>query len=705
MSMKWLKLFLSVIKKTKIVVCGLLLIMIGYCVSAQNSPGKTNENTPSAVIHADKTGTPIHPYLYGMFTELLSNMFENGLWSEMLSDRKFFYPVDNSATLVPKNGKGHQNRWRPIGPENVVTLDSANIYVGKHSPKVLLDGKNQNGIKQAGLWLTNGKKYTGRIVLAANPGVTVEVSLVWGSAPTDRQKITISNLSSGFKTYPLSFTSKAENKNCSLEIVGKGKGAFNIGAVSLMPADNLYGFRKDIIDVLKEIHSGPYRWPGGNFVSNYDWRNGIGNPDKRPPRYDFAWNTVESNDVGTDEYLNLCKIAGVDPYICVNAGMGDEYSAAQWVEYVNGKQTTTMGKLRAANGHPEPYNVKNWGVGNEAYGGWQLGHMSSEQFVMKHNFFAEAMHKVDPSIKLIASGASLFESNVSSRLNRQPLQSKVPYAYMSVDDWDGILFKGAYQNMDYVSEHLYPVFNSAYDVQQQKFVTTHDSLVDRIRILSNRVEAMTEAMKEYEKRIPGLKEKNIKFWVDEWTAGRGGFEATLCMVEALQEMIRHTDYIMMGGFTSVGSLFVKNDVAASISSKGLIFKMFHDRFGTIPVEVTGNSPQHEIKGVYLVDKPATPSGSATYPLDVVAALNAGKTKLTISVINATYSEQNLNLNFEGLKVNTNAKTWVMKVPTLNVENKVGEAPVVNFVESQTQLNTTVKVAPLSISLFELEKSN
>lgn len=695
----------KVITETKILACGSLLLMIGYCVNAQNTSDKTIANAPTAVIHADKTGKTIHPYTYGMFTELLSNMYENGLWAEMLSDRKFFYPVNNSPTLVPRNSRGHQNRWRPIGSENVVTLDSTHAYVGKHSPKVLLDGKSQDGIKQAGMWLSSGKNYTGRIILSGDPGITVEVSLVWGPGTNERQKITINKLTSNYKSFPLNFTAKAENKNSSFEIVGKGAGSYNIGAVSLMPADNLNGFRKDIVGVLKEINSGIYRWPGGNFVANYDWRNGIGNPDKRPPRYDFAWNTVESNDVGTDDFLTLCKLVGVDPYICVNAGLGDAYSAAQWVEYVNGKKDSPMGKLRVTNGHAEPYNVRNWGIGNEMYGEWQLGHMSSEHYVLKHNFFAEAMHEKDPTIKLIASGATIFESSTTARHHRPPLHAKLPYEYLTLDDWSGKLLQGASQNMDFLAEHIYPEFTTAFDAEQQKFVPVQDSLGDRIRRLPNRVEGMVESMKEYEKRIPGLKAKNITFWLDEWTGGRRGFEGTLGAAEGLQEIFRHSDYITMGAYTALTSLVSLNDAAASISSKGLLFKLYRQHMGTIPVEITGNSPQHELKGTFGIDKPATTSGSATYPLDIFAALNADKTKLILSVINPTFKEQNLNISYEGFKINEKAKAWEMKTSALNVENRAGETPVINVVESQIQLKPTIKVAPLSITLFEIDRSN
>ena len=151
-----------------------------------------------------------------------------------------------------------------------------------------------------------------------------------------------------------------------------------------MPADNIEGFRAEVIAALKQLRSGVYRFPGGNFVSAYEWRNAIGDPDKRPPIYDPVWHAVQPNDVGTDEFLTLCRLLGVDPYITVNAGFGDAWSARELVEYTNGAVTTPMGKWRAANGHPQPYNVKLWGIGNEPWGDYQMGAMSIEQFELKH---------------------------------------------------------------------------------------------------------------------------------------------------------------------------------------------------------------------------------------------------------------------------------------------------------------------------------
>lgn len=360
-------------------------------------------------VDAGKTGPPISPLMYGFFTELLANWYEGGLWAEMLGDRKFFYPVDSSVEQTPPNRRRFVGRWRPVGPDEFVTMDRERAWVGAHSPLIRLDGGTPHGIQQAGLGLLKGKQYSGRIILVGDSGAEVKVSLIWGPNSGDRQTVAVRGLRREYGKLPLAFTAGADSENATLEIVGTGKGSFHVGAVSLMPADNVSGFRADMIAALKDIGPTIFRWPGGNFVSGYDWRDGIGDSDKRPPRYDYAWKALEPNDVGTEEFMALTRILGIEPYICVNAGFGDAHSAAQWVEYFNGAATTPMGRLRAANGHPEPYRVKWWNIGNEMYGPWQLGHMSLAHYTIKHNMFAEAMRRADPTIKIVASGATPAE--------------------------------------------------------------------------------------------------------------------------------------------------------------------------------------------------------------------------------------------------------------------------------------------------------
>ena len=146
------------------------------------------------------------------------------------------------------------------------------------------------------------------------------------------------------------------------------------------PLSDKEGFRKDVMNAVQEMGVPFLRWPGGNFSSNYNWRDGIGPRDKRPPRLEMAWGTVEDNRFGTHEFMDYVEKIGSEPYICMNLGTGSWVEAQQWVEYVNGTQDTEITRLRRKNGRDKPWKVKYWGLGNEMDGYWQMGHRSASDY-------------------------------------------------------------------------------------------------------------------------------------------------------------------------------------------------------------------------------------------------------------------------------------------------------------------------------------
>jgi len=434
----------------------LAVLFLSIASAAQTSP-------VNVTIDVSKTGAPISKYIYGQFLEHGGDIVNTGVWSEMLVDRKFYYPVAASAPTPPpvmSNAAGNPRFrrtatrwWAPIGGDEVVTMDTSAPYTGDQAPLVKLNAKDPHGFMQSGIAVRKGKEYTGRIILAGSPGAVVKVMLIWGKEAADRQTVIIRTLGGAYRKFPLRYTAAADTDDATLEITGTGSGSFHVGAVSLMPADNIDGFRPEVVAALKQLRFGVLRFPGGNFVSSYEWRYGVGEIDKRPPIFDPVWHAVQPNDVATDEFLTLCRLLGVDPYITVNAGFGDAWSARELVEYTNGAVTTPMGKWRAENGHPEPYHVKFWGVGNEPWGDYQMGAMSLPQFELKHNLFAKAMRKVDPSIKLIAGGAMpdvMEGADQARRINGQYVPD-----YLSAADWTGQMLLNCLDNIDMVSEHYY----------------------------------------------------------------------------------------------------------------------------------------------------------------------------------------------------------------------------------------------------------
>jgi alpha-L-arabinofuranosidase len=166
------------------------------------------------------------------------------------------------------------------------------------------------------------------------------------------------------------------------------------------------GFRKDVLDEVRKLGVPIIRYPGGNFVSGYHWLDGVGPKQDRPKILEKAWNQLESNQFGTNEFLAWCKLAGAQPLLAVNLGTGTPESAAALVEYCNADQGTKWSDLRRKHGIAEPYHVTDWCLGNEMDGPWQVGHMSATEYGEKAADAGRQMRYVDPSLKLIACGSS-----------------------------------------------------------------------------------------------------------------------------------------------------------------------------------------------------------------------------------------------------------------------------------------------------------
>lgn len=184
----------------------------------------------------------------------------------------------------------------------------------------------------------------------------------------------------------------------------KEKGSVLIDQVCLFPGDAIEGFDPEVTRLLKEQGIRILRFPGGNYVSGYLWKDDAVPLEKRPTMKNPAWNQYDPHHVGTDEHIRLCRLIGAEPMICVNAGNGTPEEAADWVEYCNGGADTKWGRVRADLGHPEPYNVRVWEIGNELWGSWQIGNCDSVEYARRYRAFYEAMKARDPSIYLIATG-------------------------------------------------------------------------------------------------------------------------------------------------------------------------------------------------------------------------------------------------------------------------------------------------------------
>lgn len=320
------------------------------------------------------------------------------------------------------------------------------------------------------------------------------------------------------------------------------------------------GFRKDILKLVRdELKISIVRWPGGNFVSSYRWKDAVGPKDQRPRRPELAWGGEESNQFGTDEFIKWCREARTEPYICLNMGTGTLEDALDWVEYCNGTGNTYWANKRRENngGNPEPYRVKYWALGNEMYGHWQVGNLTASEYTRRAQQWAHALKLVDPSIILISCGNNGYTS------------------------WDATILQGLASQVDLHSIHTYTSFGERDRSDGKDFerkVFGPEGVEESIRI--------TRSLIDLARIENGVEKcKPIKIAFDEWgpwdetkgTPANGleqHYDLADCLAVAswLNVFIRNADIVAMANYAQL-----VNVIAPILTSPNQVLKqtIFH----------------------------------------------------------------------------------------------------------------------------------
>ena len=245
------------------------------------------------------------------------------------------------------------------------------------------------------------------------------------------------------------------------------------------------GFRTDVINAVRKLNVPIIRYPGGNFVSGYNWEDGIGPKDQRPTRLDLAWRSKETNQFGLHEFMKWCQKVGAKPDMAVNLGTRGVDEARNLVEYCNFPKGTYWSDLRRKNGAEEPFNIKVWSIGNEMDGDWQIGHKTAHEYGRLAHETAKVMRLVDPSIELVASGSSL---------------RTMP----TFGSWEEELLDNVYDDVDYLSLHQY---YDNYDNNLEEFLgksVDFDGFINDIVAVCDAVKARRHSNKQ------------INLAMDEW---------------------------------------------------------------------------------------------------------------------------------------------------------------------------------------------
>jgi alpha-N-arabinofuranosidase len=302
------------------------------------------------------------------------------------------------------------------------------------------------------------------------------------------------------------------------------------------------GFRRDTLGALRRLNMTAMRYPGGNFASGYHWMDGIGPKKQRPTVRELAWQSIEPNQFGTDEFMKMATMMDWTPMVTVNLGTGTPEEARNWVEYCNCPVGSRYANLRAENGSKEPYQVKLWGLGNEMDGPWQLGHVPADQYAILAQQAAKLMKDTDPNIETVACGTCSISLPTYMEWDRTVLEYIGPYA-------------------DYVSLHRY-VGNPKGNTADYLAVTNS---------IDQQIEEMDAVCRFVQARSKGKKRHYLCF--DEWnvwyrnqsaehTNGSGKFapplieehynlEDALVVAGFLNSFIRHADVVKIANIAQI----------------------------------------------------------------------------------------------------------------------------------------------------------
>ncbi len=405
------------------------------------------------------------------------------------------------------------------------------------------------------------------------------------------------------------------------------------------PLSDAHGLRTDVLDALRRLRMPVIRYPGGNFVSGYRWRDGVGPRAERPARLDLAWRTMDTNAFGTNEFVHFCRQIGAEPYLAVNCGDGDMREARDWVEYCNGDADTALVKLRRAHGYDAPHRVKYWGIGNEVDGHWQIGYKTPEEYARAFTEFGKLMKWVDPDIKLLASATCTWAEDFVER--------------------GQLLLEQAGDLVDYMAVHWY-VGNRENDFAA--YMALSELFERRLTAYEGLIHAMRLA-----RRI----KRPIHIAVDEWNVWYRtdiaknlediyNLEDALVVAMHLNAFIRHARLVRMANLAQI-----VNVIAPILTCPdGLVlqtifypFALYSRACGDAALDVFWEGETFaggEHTGVRV--------------LDVAATLDAGAKRLALFVVNRSLEPTEATISLAAGRFAGTVKTSVVNGPDIKVEN-------------------------------------
>ncbi|HET8783861.1 MAG TPA: alpha-L-arabinofuranosidase C-terminal domain-containing protein [Pyrinomonadaceae bacterium] len=627
----------------------LIVLLLLVAVSAQPHLAiAQNSQTASITIDARKVENRISPLLYGQFLEFMYEGIKGGLHAELIRNRSFEeppnviglsrnwdrYPDDRNDDYALTFHWDDQFAYPQERKEHSLRVQAGDGVIPRH------------GIYQSRIPVRAGVEYRGYVwVRTTDYKGAITIAL---EADSDRSQVYASaNIdpasSSDWRKYQFALKPAQTDPLARFAILFPGKGTVSIDQVSLMAGDAAAGgVRRDVFDRVRLLKPAFIRWPGGNVAQDYRWMWGIGPRDERVTWANLSWkNEPEPGDFGTDEFVAFARAVGAEPSITVNVeGRGATVEeAAAWVEYCNGPATSKYGAMRAANGHPAPFGVKLWEVGNEIWGNWVRGHSDAETYARNYNRYAKAMRAVDPSIKLIAVGDNDMK-------------------------WNRTVLRAAGSNIDYLAIHHY------YGRRE----TGNDQLNLMARPLF--FERFYGGVKELLREL--ALDGRVKLAINEWgldlpAERQYSMESALYGARLMNVFERTGDVVEMSAVSDLvngwpGGIIQAGRHDVFVSSIYLVNQLYSQYRGDVRLatSVAGPTFNTSAEGANIPTLDATASRTSDGKTIVIKAVNTDPKKSLVTTI-----------NLQGATPAARAELHTITAPSLTVSNNFSQPDAVS----------------------------
>ena len=521
----------------------------------------------------------MNPLIFGHFVEFMRDCIDEGMWAQVLKNRGFDKRKDIPEGVVDGNPEVAEG-WVRTGSKNTfeIELDAEeSLARDGHAQRIncynAYDG--YVGIAQNNLYLEN-KEYSGYIWMKASGNVEVEVCVrekEGGKIFSETFRV-----DDAWKKYEFTFCPEQRMDRGTFEIILPGEGEIWLDSASIMPSDNMEGIWKKVFEHICGLEPPIIRYPGGCFADCYHFEDGIGDIDTRPYRRNRHWGGFTDNSFGTDEFVSFCRKIGCEPMICVNFGSGTPEEAADWVEYCNGAPDTSFGRLRAENGHPEPYGIRYWDIGNEIFGDWEIGHSSAEDYADRYLEFYHAMKAKDESIVFMVCGGDGDDRS---------------------QEWNETLRRKIGASMDALCLHMYALksMNREKHDNRDVYYAVTGSVKKYEEILRESYQLMNE--KSEKKILTAVTEYNLGTIVDSYREQT--LEAAVFNAGMLNMFMRNSEKILMCNYSDLvngwpGGCIVSKNGDAFGTGNYYVLKMYSESGLDKIYEVRTDSPVYSTTG-------------------------------------------------------------------------------------------------------------